>query len=195
MNLVTSTRVSTRKAAKIWKQLAFDGVNIPTPSQAGVYKSVFKEASKLKKEMTKHLNTEQWSLHFDGKRLNENEHQVVVLKNERMEVKQAALCLKDGKAETITDGISAVLEEYNLWSALNMIVADTISVNTGKKNGAVVRLKQIFSAKGFGKPFFISCQHHVFDRVLSVVMDEEIGGSTKSPNIEYPFVPQLMNSY
>ena len=26
-------------------------------------------------------------------------------------------------------------------------------------------------------------------------MDEEIGGSTKSPNIEYPFVSQLMNSY
>ena len=26
-------------------------------------------------------------------------------------------------------------------------------------------------------------------------MDEEIGGSTKSPKIEYPFVPQLMNSY
>ena len=26
-------------------------------------------------------------------------------------------------------------------------------------------------------------------------MDEEIGGSTKSPNIEYPFVPQLINSY
>ena len=31
--------------------------------------------------------------------------------------------------------------------------------------------------------------------ILRVVMDEEIGGSTKSPNIEYPFVPQLMNIY
>jgi hypothetical protein len=175
---VTSTRVSTRKAAKICKQLALDGVNIPTPSQAGVYKSVFKEASKLKKEMMKNLNTEQWSLHFDGKRLNENEYQVVVLKNERMEVKLAALCLKDGKAETITDGISTVLEEYNLWSAVKMIVADTTSVNTGKKNGVVVRLKRIFSAKGFDKPLFISCQHHVLDRILRVVMDEEIGGST-----------------
>ena len=27
------------------------------------------------------------------------------------------------------------------------------------------------------------------------MMDEEIGGSIKPPNIEYPFVPQLMNSY
>ena len=89
MNLVTSTRILTRQAAKICKQLALDGVNIPTPNQAGVYKSVFKEVSKLKKEMMKNLNTEQWSLHFDGKRRTENEYQVVVLKNERMEVKLA----------------------------------------------------------------------------------------------------------
>ena len=111
MNLVTSTRVSTRKGAKICKQLALDGVNIPTTSQAGVYKSIFKEASKLKKEIRKNLNTEQRSLHFDGKCLHENEYQVVVLKNKRMEVKLAALCLKDGKAETITDGILTDLEE------------------------------------------------------------------------------------
>ena len=124
MNLVTSTRVSTRQAAKICKQLAFDGVNIPTPSQAGVYKSVFKEASKLKKERMKNLNTEQWSLHFDGKRLTENEYQFLVLKNKLIEVKLAALYLKDGKAEAITYGILTVLEEYNLWSAVKRIVAD-----------------------------------------------------------------------
>ena len=76
MNLVTSTRVSARKAAKICKKLKLDGVNIPTPNQAGVYKSVFKEASKLKKEMMKNFNTEQWILHFDGKRLNKNEYRL-----------------------------------------------------------------------------------------------------------------------
>ena len=78
-----------------------------------------------------------------------------------------------------------------------MVVADTTSVNTGKKNGVVVRLseKRIFSAKGFDKPLFISCQHHMLNRILRVVMDEVIRGSTKSLNIEYPFVPQLMSSY
>ena len=101
-------------------------------------------------------------------------------------MKSAALCLQDGKAKTITDGISTVLEEYNLWSAVKMIVADTTSVNTGKKNGAVVRLQQRFTAKGFDKPLFIACQHHMLDRILRVVMDEEIGESTTSPNIEYP---------
>ena len=92
----------------------------------------------------KNLNTEQWSLYFDGKRFKENEYQVVVLKNERMAVKLTALCLKGGKAETITDRTLTNLEEYNLWSAVKMIVASTTSVNTGKKNGIVVRLQRIF---------------------------------------------------
>ena len=39
-----------------------------------------------------------------------------------------ALCLKDGKAETISEGIAKVLDEYNLWNAITMIIADTTSV-------------------------------------------------------------------
>ena len=34
---------------------------------------------------------ENWSLHFDGKHIEENEYQVVVLKNERTQVKLDAL--------------------------------------------------------------------------------------------------------
>ena len=76
------------------------------------------------------------------------------MKNERMEVKLVALCLNDGKTETFTDGISTNVEECNLWSAVKMIVADTTSVNTGKTNGVVVRLKRIFSKKVFDKQLF-----------------------------------------
>lgn len=195
VNLVTSTRVSTSKAAKICKQLARDGIDIPTPSQPAIYKSTFREAAKLKKEMIETLQTEQWSLHFDGKHIDENEYQVVVLKNERTEVKLDALLLKDGKAETITEGIVKVIDEYSLWNAIQMIVADTTSVNTGKRSGVVVRLQQIFSEKGFTKPLFISCQHHVLDRILRVVMDQELGGNTTSPNVEYPFVSELTKRY
>ena len=95
------------------------------------------EASKLKKKMMKNLNIKQWSLHFVGKRLYENGYQVVVLKNERTEVKLAALCLKDGKAETISDELSKVLEEYNLWSAVKLMLTYKTSVNTGKENGVI----------------------------------------------------------
>ena len=105
-NLVTSTRVSTNKAAKICQQLSHNGIDIPTPSQAAIYKSTYKEAAKLKEEMTETLQMEQWSLHFDGKRIEDKEYQVVVLKNERTEVKLGALHLKDGKTKKITEGIA-----------------------------------------------------------------------------------------
>lgn len=195
VSLVTFTRVSTSRAAKICQQLSRDGIDIPTPCQSAIYKSTFKKAAKLKEEMVENLKMEQWSLHFDGKHIEEHEYQVVVLKNERREVKLDALRLKDGKAETIAVGIAKVLEEYNLWEAIRMIVADTTSVNTGSKSGVVVRLQRMFANNGFTKPQFISCQHHVLDRMLRLVMDKELVGNTTSPNIEYPFVSQLLKEY
>ena len=97
---MTSTRVPTSKAAKICK-LSRDGIDIPTPSQAAIYKSTFKEAAKLKEEMIEQLQMEQWSLHFDGKRIEENKYQIVLLKNERTEVKLAALLLKDARLKLL----------------------------------------------------------------------------------------------
>ena len=74
----TSTRVATSKAAKICKQLSLDGIDIPTLSQAAIYKATYKEAAKLKEEMIEKLHMEEWSLHFNGKRIEESEYQVVV---------------------------------------------------------------------------------------------------------------------
>ena len=56
VKLVTSTRVSTNKDAK---QLSYGGIDIPTLSQVAIYKSIFKEAVKLKEEMIAKLQTEQ----------------------------------------------------------------------------------------------------------------------------------------
>ncbi|GLV43314.1 hypothetical protein CBL_03857 [Carabus blaptoides fortunei] len=112
-----------------------------------------------------------------------------------LEIRLIALKLKAGKAQTIAEGLQDVLEESNLWGSIVMIVADTTSVNTCKKTGVVVRLQQLFEEKGHPKPKFISCQHHVLDRVLRVVMDDELHGPTKSPNIEYFFVQDLMRNY
>lgn len=53
----------------------------------------------------------------------------------------------------------------------------------------------MFSGKDVNKPQLISCQHHVLDKILRVVMDRELGGNTRSPNMEYPFMSQLMNKY
>ncbi|GLV43313.1 hypothetical protein CBL_03856 [Carabus blaptoides fortunei] len=112
-----------------------------------------------------------------------------------LEIRLIALKLKAGKAQTIAEGLQDVLEESNLWGSIVMIVADTTSVNTCKKTGVVVRLQQLFEEKGHPKPKFISCQHHVLDRVLRVVMDDELHGPTKSPNIKYFFVQNFMRNY
>ena len=147
--------------------------------------------------MKENLQMENWFLHFDGKHIEENEYQVVVLKNERTEVKLDALRLKNGKADTIAQAITKVIDKYNLWNAIKIITADTTSVNTGKKNGVVIQLQQRFLNKVRCKPQFISCQHHVLDRMLRLVLDEEnsVGSNSSSPNIQYPFVSQLIKNY
>ena len=195
VNLVTYTRVSTNKAAKICKQLAGEGIDIPTPCQSTIYKSTIKEAIKLKKEMIEKLHMKSWSLHFDGKHIDGIDYQVVVLKNERREIKLDVLGLVDDRRKTIAQGISKVLNEFHLWNSIQLIVADTTSVNTGKKNGVVVILQRMFTEKHINKPQFISCQHHVLDRILRLVMDEELGSKTQLLNIEYPFVSQLLKEY
>jgi hypothetical protein len=63
-------------------------------------------------------------LHFDGKRIEGQEFQVVVLKNELREVKLEVLDLPNSKAETVFKGITTVLDEYNLWNSIKMIVTD-----------------------------------------------------------------------
>lgn len=145
--------------------------------------------------MKSQLMLETWSLHFDGKKIGKKEYQAIVLKNSEREIKLAALELEDGKAETIANGISDVIEDFNLWHSIQMIVADTTSVNTGKKNGVVVRIQQKFTDKGFEAPQFVSCQHHVLDRILRLVMDDELGSNTKSPEIEYFFVSDVSKNY
>ncbi|XP_076050221.1 uncharacterized protein LOC143030877 [Oratosquilla oratoria] len=149
----------------------------------------------MKKHLIDTLLNQKWSLHFDGKHIDGNEYQAVVIKNETNEIKLAALKLCDGKAETIAEGLKSVLEEFHLWGAISMIIADTTSVNTGRKCGVVVRVQRMFLSKGYDKPQFVSCQHHVLDRILRIVMDEELAGVSQSPNIDYCFVKELMTNY
>ena len=119
----------------------------------------------------------------------------MVLKNESKEIKLTALKLKNLKAQTIAEGLQDVLEEFNLWGSVVIIVADTTNVNTNKKTGVVVRLQQLFEEKGHPKPKFISCQRNLLVRFRRVVMDDELHGSTKSPNMECFFVQDLMSNY
>ena len=139
------------------------------------------------------LHREKWSLHFDGKRIQGIEHQSVVLKSEAKKIKLIVLQLKDDTAATIAKRIQGVLDEFNLWGSVLMLIANTTSVNTGKKIGVIIRLQQMFEKNG--SPKFISCQHHVLDRILRLVIDDELHSSTKSPDIDYFFVKDLTSKY
>jgi len=164
---VTSSKLSTSKAATICQQLSQDGIDVETPSQSGIYRATIKEAIKLKEEMKKTLQLENWSLHFDGKRVDDQKRQVLVLKDERKEVKLEALHLPNRKADTFVQRITAVLDEYNLWKSIKVIVADTTNVNTGRRNRIVIKLKRVFAQKKLKEPQFIGCQHHILDGVLA----------------------------
>ncbi|QQP52056.1 Uncharacterized protein FKW44_004064 [Caligus rogercresseyi] len=173
--LVTSSKLSTHKAAKLCRQLSGEGIEIRTPT-------LYRRAAEVKQHLVSTLHQEKWSLHFDA----------VVLKNEAKEIKLTVLQLKDGTAATIAKGLQDVLQE--LWGSILMIIADTTNVNTGKKSGVVIRLQQMFEKNGSLRPKFISCQHHVLDRIFRIVMDDELHDSTKSPDIEYFFVTDLVRN-
>lgn len=195
VKLVNNANLSTNKAAKVCKQLAESGIDIATPSQSGIYRAVIKSAENLEEFYKKTLQNEEWCLHFDGKKIGNKEIQVIVIKNERREIKLAVLLLENGRALTIFNGIKETLNKFNLWRSVKMIVCDTTSVNTGRINGVVALLKKHFQSISLPLPQYIGCQHHVLDLLLRHVMDEVLGGATSSPNIGYSFVSELVNNY
>ena len=103
--------------------------------------------------------------------------------------------LANGKGKTIVDGIKAMLDEYNLWSSIKIIVSDTTVANTGKCLGAVTRLQNHFEDIGREKPVFIECQHHILDTILKHVLNDHFGGTPTSPNLSFTFIARLTEEY
>ena len=194
IRLVTTAKLSTRKAHKVCKTLSESGVSIPTPSQRCVYRAGMRKGEELKKHFVENLRHENWCLHFDGKTI-QKEYQVEVLKNENKEIRFAVVELANGKGKTIFDGIKSILDEYKLWSSIKMIVSDTTAVNTGKSLGAVILLQNHFEHIGQKKPVFIGCQHHILDTILKHVLNDHFDGTPTSPNLSYPFIARLTEEY
>ncbi|ESN96753.1 hypothetical protein HELRODRAFT_163865 [Helobdella robusta] len=67
----------------------------------------------------------------------------IIAETDTVEVKLAILKLDDGKANSIYSGIAEVLDKFQLWSSIKVIISDTTSVNTGSKNGVVNQLQRI----------------------------------------------------
>ena len=58
-----------------------------------------------------------------------------------------------------------------------------------------MRLQRRFQDHGIDKPVYIGCQHHILDRLLKHVLDHLFGESSTSPDIDYPFVTNILRNY
>ena len=179
-NLVTKLSLSTNKASKVCEEFSKSGVNVPTPTQSSVFKAVIKYGESQAEIIKEYLkNNKNFCLHFDGKRLPSgskaknqyDEYQVVCLQNSNTEIKLGIAKCVNGSAEGIFDGISNILNSFDAWSAIKMIVCDTTAVNTGSKSGVVVKIKEKMASMRLNIPQYVGCQHHVLDRILRHVLD------------------------
>ena len=71
---------------------------------------------------------------------------VIVLKNATREIRISVSILEDGKASTIYKKMTETIDKFDLWKSMKMIVSDTTSVNTGKKNGVITQLQNHFTS-------------------------------------------------
>ena len=60
IRLVTTAKLSTRKAHKVCKTLSESGVSILTPSQSGVYRAVINKGEELKKHFVENMSHVNW---------------------------------------------------------------------------------------------------------------------------------------
>ena len=127
-------------------------------------------------------------MRFDEKKVNEKELQEVFIKNAEKEVRLVVLTLENSRAQTIAMDIKDILDYFELWASIKMIVTDTTAVNTGRKNGVVVILQLQQKLLNLPVAQYVGCQHHVLDLILKHVMDETLGGATRFPDIAYNFV-------
>ncbi|KAL7632014.1 UNVERIFIED_CONTAM: hypothetical protein RMT77_017664 [Armadillidium vulgare] len=143
-----------------------------------------------------------YCLHFDGKRLTtgkgnikqQEEYQVVFLQSPTKEIKLGVIKCESGSAENIFKGIGTIIDDYDTWSSIKMIICDTTVVNTDHKNGVVVKIQQKMLQMGLNMPQYIGCQHHVFNKILKPVLDFYLKHFTGN-NLNYTFIDEITEVY
>lgn len=194
--LVSCQNLSTNKVSKVCASIAEEGVILPTPTQSGVWRGVIRLAEKKKDEIKSLLTQEKdYCLHFDGKRLVKQEYQVLCLKSAARDIRLGVVRCKSGSSKDIYDALEKVIDEYDAWSSIKMIICDTTSVNTGRLNGVVARIQRAMTGKGLDMPQYIGCQHHILDRILKHILDFYVSEKTTKPSLNYKFVDELLENY
>ena len=194
--LVLKNNISTHKVHDVLATIAEQGHDVPVPSQAGVWKRVISEGQKMKTKIVQKLQSKDpYCLQFDGKRVQGEEYQVVLLKNMTTEIKLGILKCESGSAAAIHKELHQLIDEYDAWENICMIICDTTAVNTGRLHGIAKLIQDDVVSKGFQKPQYIGCQHHVLDLLLKHVMDFLIQEPTSKPELNYSFIDKLTENY
>ena len=200
-NVTIHNNLSTRKTASILNFISNSGVeDVPTPSQSGIWKRIIRNADECKAEVKTILQQEKdFCLHFDGAKLAKKvktDYQVVCLSSStRNLIRLGILTCVSGSSKNIFEKIKHLLDEYNAWSCIKMVITDSTAVNTGIHQGLVIRLKNEMTAMGLPEPQFIACQHHVLDLTLRHVLDDVMQMPTTKPQIDLPFIDELQEHY
>src|SRR6218665_3817405 len=143
--LVSKVSLSTRKASNVLENLAEEELDVTRPSQSGIWRRVIKDVDKVKARLKNLIiNEEEFCLNFDWKRIDNKEYQVVCLRNSTRTLNLGVLTCDSGSAENIFIPLQALLDEYNAWRSVKLIISDTTAVNTGHRNGVVARLQRQF---------------------------------------------------
>ena len=92
--------------------------------------------------------------------------------------------------------LQTLLNEFGVWKNLKMIIYDTTAVNKGRINGVIVlKLQDETVKRGFHKPQYIGCQHHILDRIRKHVLDFFNPTSSTKPTLNYEFVNDVIKQY
>lgn len=127
--------------------------------------------------------------------MDDQEYQVVSVQSPQRQLKLGIVKCASGSSNHIYAAIKSLLDDFDAWSSIQMIVCDTTPVNTGRLNGVVVQIQKEVMRKGFPEPQYVGCQHHILDRILKHVLDFFIQNQSQKPTLNYEFIDEVLQMY
>ena len=77
------------------------------------------------------------------------EYQVVILQNEKRKINLELLNVKVENPMIFLKLFKKLLNDFDAWKCISMIICDTTAVNTGRLNGIVVKIQNEMETRGF----------------------------------------------
>ena len=153
-----------KKKCKVCSILSNFGKSIHFPSQSTISKKSLNDNKKIDEKTKIQVEKKhQFSLHF--------ELIIIGSQNEDKTVKLTCKFCKKGSAAEIYEQITIVLDEFNSWNKIRMIICDTTAVNSGQKSSVVMILQEEFKKRNLSLPQYIGWQYHIFDQIQQFFND------------------------